>query len=76
MICEKVFRSKQGKTVVLRVYAEGGAIERVEVTGDFFASEEDVEYLERALKELKAVKVTILGVDAEELLEKVKECLS
>ncbi|MCI2413647.1 MAG: hypothetical protein MPF33_00110 [Candidatus Aramenus sp.] len=76
MICEKTFRSRQGKTVVLRVYLEGSRIERVEVTGDFFADENDVEYLERSLKELKPAKVEVIGVDVDELLEKVKECTS
>ncbi|EWG07968.1 MAG: hypothetical protein ASUL_02954 [Candidatus Aramenus sulfurataquae] len=76
MICEKIFRSRQGKTVVLRVYSEEGRIEKVEVTGDFFADENDIEYLERSLKELKPAKVEVIGVDVDELLEKVKECIS
>ncbi|MBW9141184.1 MAG: hypothetical protein K1T65_05755 [Candidatus Aramenus sp.] len=76
MICEKIFRSRQGKTVVLRVYSEEGRIEKVEVTGDFFADENDIEYLERSLKELKPAKVEVIGIEVDELLEKVKECIS
>ncbi|MEW9492605.1 MAG: lipoate protein ligase C-terminal domain-containing protein [Candidatus Aramenus sulfurataquae] len=76
MICEKIFRSRQGKTVVLRVYSEEGRIEKIEVTGDFFADENDIEYLERSLKELKPAKVEVIGIEVDELLEKVKECIS
>ncbi|AKV74503.1 MULTISPECIES: hypothetical protein [Metallosphaera] len=71
MICEKIFRSRAGKTIVLRV-TEG----RVEITGDFFGSEEDLEKLERDLSNLRSSDARILGVDNDELLEKVKECFS
>ncbi|BCS93994.1 hypothetical protein L3N51_00433 [Metallosphaera sp. J1] len=71
MICEKIFRSRAGKTIILRV-VEG----RVEVTGDFFGSEEDLEKLERDLSSLRSSSARILGVDNDELLEKVRECFS
>jgi len=74
MLCEKVFRSKEGKTVILRVYFNG-KIEKVEITGDFFTDEKDLEVLENYLKDLKIPKVEIIGFDPDEILEKIKDCL-
>ncbi|QKQ99180.1 hypothetical protein GWK48_01125 [Metallosphaera tengchongensis] len=72
-ICEKVFRSKAGKTVIVRVFFTPGV--KVEVTGDFFGSEEDLEDLERDLAQLRLSEVKILGLDNQEVLQKVKECI-
>jgi len=69
MICQ--FRSKAGKTVVIYIYDD-----RIEVTGDFFTTEEDLERIERSLKEgKKPENVYILGVDLDELYEKFLECV-
>ncbi|WP_252896671.1 hypothetical protein [Metallosphaera hakonensis] len=73
MICEKVFRSRKGKTVILRVFMDQGL--KVEVTGDFFGSEDDLEILENDLSNVRPSNVKMLGVDGDELLERVKECL-
>lgn len=75
MICERVFRSREGKTVILRVYIQE-KIERVEVTGDFFGDEEAVEQVERDLASLRLPSSRLLGVDSQELLREVEECLS
>ncbi|BCU69098.1 hypothetical protein [Stygiolobus caldivivus] len=70
MVCEVSFRSKQGKTVVLRVYSD-----KVEVTGDFFTSEEDLEKLEKCLANgNRECNVYILGVEITELFDAVQEC--
>ena len=69
MTCE--FRSKAGKTVVIHVYED-----HVEVTGDFFTTEEDLEKIEESLKEgKKPENAFILGVDLDELYEKFLECV-
>lgn len=70
MLCETSFRSKQGKTVILRVYDN-----KVEVTGDFFTSEDDLEKLEKCLaKGDRNCDVYILGVNINELFDAVEEC--
>lgn len=72
MICEKIGRSKAGKTYILRVLDDG----RVEITGDFFTSEEDLRKIEEALQQgRKPEGVYILGVDVNELYEKYEECV-
>lgn len=69
MICE--FRSRAGKTVVIRVFED-----RVEVTGDFFTTDEDLEKIEKSLYERKRpTNAFILGVDLDELYEKFLECV-
>ena len=69
MNCE--FRSKAGKTVIIHIYDDN-----VEVTGDFFTTEEDLEKIEKSLKEgKKPENVFILGVDLNELYEKFLECV-
>ena len=69
MICQ--FRSKAGKTVIIHIYED-----HVEVTGDFFTTEEDLEKIERSLKEgKKPENVYILGVDLDEFYEKFLECV-
>lgn len=71
MICEKSFRSKAGKTVILRVFED-----HVELSGDFFTTEEDLKVIEEKLSKLqKPENVFILGVDTNELYEKVLECV-
>ncbi|EHP68185.1 hypothetical protein MetMK1DRAFT_00026080 [Metallosphaera yellowstonensis MK1] len=74
MICERIFRSRAGKTVILRVYIEN-EIKRVEVTGDFFGEEEEVVEAERDLANLKLPSSRLIGVDPQELLKEVEECL-
>lgn len=72
MICEKVGRSKAGKTYILRVLEDG----KVEITGDFFTNEEDLRRIEESLKQGKRPEdVYILGVDVNELYEKYRECV-
>ncbi|WP_369609774.1 hypothetical protein [Sulfurisphaera javensis] len=71
MICEKAFRSRAGKTVILRVYDD-----RVEVTGDFFTTDDNLAKIESYLSMLeKPDNVFILGVEVDELYEKVLECV-
>ncbi|BFI74231.1 hypothetical protein Stok01_01336 [Sulfurisphaera tokodaii] len=70
MICEKVFRSRAGKTVILRVYDNN-----VEVTGDFFTTDDDLRLIEDSLSKGKRPNAFILGVDIDELYEKFLECV-
>jgi hypothetical protein len=73
MRCEYSFRSKQGKTVILRVFEDG----RVEITGDFFTTEEDLRRIEEALSKREKLDAQpfILGVDIDELYEALNQCL-
>lgn len=73
MKCEYSFRSKQGKTVILRVFEDG----RVEITGDFFTTEEDLRRIEEALSRREKLnsKPFILGVDIDELYDALDQCL-
>ncbi|AWS00157.1 hypothetical protein [Metallosphaera hakonensis] len=59
--------------MILRVFMDQGL--KVEVTGDFFGSEDDLEILENDLSNVRPSNVKMLGVDGDELLERVKECL-
>ncbi|ARM74626.1 hypothetical protein [Acidianus manzaensis] len=70
MICEKIGRSKAGKTYILRVYENG----KVELTGDFFTSEEELKEVEEKLKRGEKPENVILGLDMDEILEKYQEC--
>ncbi|MFP3204987.1 MAG: hypothetical protein RXS23_06120 [Metallosphaera yellowstonensis] len=58
----------------MRVYIEN-EIKRVEVTGDFFGEEEEVVEAERDLANLKLPSSRLIGVDPQELLKEVEECL-
>ena len=69
-MCEVSFRSRQGKTVIVRVYGD-----KVEITGDFFTSEEELEKLEKCLSRgEKNCKAVILGVEINELYRAIEEC--
>jgi hypothetical protein len=69
-MCEVSFRSRQGKTVIVRVYGD-----KVEITGDFFTSEEELEKLEKCLSRgEKNCKAVILGVEISELYSAIEEC--
>ncbi|MEJ2779282.1 hypothetical protein [Stygiolobus sp. RP850M] len=69
-MCEVSFRSRQGKTVIVRVYGN-----KVEITGDFFTSEEELEKLEKCLSRgEKSCKAVILGVEINELYRAIEEC--
>ncbi|QIW24112.1 hypothetical protein EWF20_08130 [Sulfolobus sp. S-194] len=70
MICEKVFRSRAGKTVILRVYDN-----KVEITGDFFTTDDDLRLIEDSLNRGERPNAFILGVDIDELYEKFLECV-
>ncbi|AWR96279.1 hypothetical protein DFR86_01120 [Acidianus sulfidivorans JP7] len=71
MICEKIGRSRLGKTYILRIYDNG----KVEITGDFFTTEEDLKRIEEDLKNgKKPENATILGVDLDELFREYQEC--
>lgn len=69
-MCEVSFRSRQGKTAIVRVYGD-----KVEITGDFFTSEEELEKLEKCLSRgEKSCKAVILGVEISELYRAIEEC--
>lgn len=72
MICEKTFRSRAGKTVILRVYVDG----RIEITGDFFTDEDELEKIEEKLSKGEKPDGIIIGVDLDELYEKYMECVN
>jgi hypothetical protein len=82
--CERTFRSKKGKTVSVKALIEGGKVEDVKVTGDFFVvDDEGFLKFEASLKGkdceglmgLKPERV-LLGADEGEVIEALLSCLN
>lgn len=84
---EVVRKFKNGKMVKVWVRSEGGVIQRLRISGDFFAyPEEGIEMIEKELVgtdcanvrgaiESAAGGILLIGVSVEDLISMIEECL-